>query len=495
MNQISDSEDRQPCIRLKDVGKAYRMWDRRRDRIKNALLRGIWRRNKNAVAEIDSEAGMASAGTRHRSWRGSYRDFLALKNVSFEVYRGQCVGIVGMNGSGKSTLLQVITGILEPNMGTVDVQGRVSALLELGSGFDPEFTGRENAYLNASILGLTREQIDSRFEEVESFARIGQFMDQAVKTYSSGMVLRLAFAVQILIDPDILVVDEALAVGDISFQRKCFARLEQLRAKGTTILFVSHDMGSVMNLCDTALLLHQGRLIAQGNPAAVANAYHRFIHAPPDARDRIVAEINLELNHAGGPLEGGLHHSDNHPAPDEENQEPIDPDYFDIDLRNDTRLDFEEQGARIFRIRILNEDNQRVNLLRRREFYTLVYTVEFHSDQERVNFAMLIKTIHGNDLGGSRSHPAFRPLSHVDAGSRYEVRFRFQCLLNPEAYCMNAGVEGDVDEKPSYLHRVIDACLFRVLPERDILPTSTVDFLIEPSLEEVEAEALLTSAS
>ncbi len=193
--------------------------------------------------------------------RKHHQDFLALHDVSFEVERGETFCIVGENGSGKSTLLQIVAGILQPSAGAVEVSGRVSALLELGAGFNPEFTGRDNVYLNGSILGLTTRQIDGRYKDIETFAEIGEFINQPVKTYSSGMVVRLAFAVAINVDPEILLVDEALAVGDIYFRQRCMRKVHELRARGITILFVSHAVSDVKAIGDRALWLDHGRVV------------------------------------------------------------------------------------------------------------------------------------------------------------------------------------------------------------------------------------------
>lgn len=201
------------------------------------------------------------------------RDFLALEDVSFAVERGQTFCIVGQNGSGKSTLLQMVAGILQPSAGSVAVNGRVSALLELGAGFNPEFSGRDNVYLNGSILGLTTRQIDQRYKEIEAFAEIGQFIDQPVKTYSSGMVVRLAFAVAINVDPEILLVDEALAVGDIYFRQRCMRKVHELRSRGITILFVSHAVSDVKAIGDRAMWLDRGRVVDLGDPDRVVAKY------------------------------------------------------------------------------------------------------------------------------------------------------------------------------------------------------------------------------
>jgi len=209
-----------------------------------------------------------------RSFRTYYRDFWALKDVSFEVKRGEVLGVIGRNGAGKSTLLQIICGTVTPTSGAVEVRGRVAALLELGAGFNPEFTGRENVYLNASIMGLTRDETDRAFYDILAFSELAEFIDEPVKTYSSGMYVRLAFAVAIHTNPDVLIVDEALSVGDVAFRNKCIRRVQDLRAQGTTILFVSHDLSTLQLICDRAIWLEKGAIKAAGDPVAVSQNYH-----------------------------------------------------------------------------------------------------------------------------------------------------------------------------------------------------------------------------
>ena len=235
-----------PAIRLDGVGKCYEIYDRPIHRLKQTLYRGR---------------------------RRFFREFWALRGVSFEVARGESLGIVGRNGSGKSTLLQIIAGTLQPTEGSVAVSGRVTALLELGSGFNYEFTGRENVFLNGAILGVSQREMAERFDEIASFADIGEFIDRPVKTYSTGMALRLAFAVQVLLDPEILIVDEALSVGDAAFQIKCMRRMRALVERGVSVLFVSHDVNSVRMLCDRALWLETGEVRQLGPAADVTARY------------------------------------------------------------------------------------------------------------------------------------------------------------------------------------------------------------------------------
>jgi ABC-type polysaccharide/polyol phosphate transport system ATPase subunit len=209
-----------------------------------------------------------------RSLKTYYRDFWALKNVSVEIKRGEVLGVIGRNGAGKSTLLQIICGTVTPTSGTVEVNGRVAALLELGAGFNPEFTGRENVYLNASIMGLTAAETEGIFPDIVAFSELADFIDEPVKTYSSGMFMRLAFAVAIHTNPDVLIVDEALSVGDVAFRNKCIKRVQELRATGTTILFVSHDLSTLQLICDRAIWLEKGEIKAVGDPVAVTQNYH-----------------------------------------------------------------------------------------------------------------------------------------------------------------------------------------------------------------------------
>jgi lipopolysaccharide transport system ATP-binding protein len=260
-----------PQIKVESVDKVYRIWSHPRARLTGSL-----------AGKLAASPGLPSFIRRPaKAYSNSvYKEFFALKNVSFSVNRGETVGIIGRNGSGKSTTLKIIAGTLQPTAGNVAVNGRVAAMLELASGFEHEFTGRENVFLSAAILGLSRQETEDRFDDIAAFADIGEFLDQPVKTYSSGMLVRLAFAVHTTIDPEILIIDEALSVGDETFRRKCFARLDKLKERGTTILFVSHDLGSVVNLTERALFFHQGEIVMEGSPKAVSAEYQRFCHVP-----------------------------------------------------------------------------------------------------------------------------------------------------------------------------------------------------------------------
>ncbi|MFZ5698840.1 MAG: ABC transporter ATP-binding protein [Pseudomonadota bacterium] len=269
------------AIRVQGLSKCYQIYETPSDRLKQFVAPRLQRL-------VGRPAGQY------------FREFWALKDVSFEVRKGETVGIIGRNGSGKSTLLQIICGTLSPTSGSVETFGRIAALLELGSGFNPEFTGRENVYLNAAVLGLSKEEVDARFDAIAAFADIGEFIEQPVKTYSSGMFVRLAFAIQANVDPEILIVDEALAVGDAYFVHRCMARFHELQEKGTTIVFVSHDASAVKRLCARALWFKNGHLILDGNATVVVDAYLQDLFGLDDKKTSGTAVVLSEEKISGG---------------------------------------------------------------------------------------------------------------------------------------------------------------------------------------------------
>jgi lipopolysaccharide transport system ATP-binding protein len=269
-------------ISAEQLSKTYRIWSAPAARISTPLL--------EASARVFPRQSRPAAALTRRAARG-YRDFHALQPLSFTIRRGEATGIIGRNGSGKSTLLQLIAGTLSPTTGRVQVGGRVAALLELGSGFNPEFTGRENVFLNGAILGVSRTEMQAKFDEIAAFADIGDFIEQPVKTYSSGMMMRLAFAVAVSVQPDVLIIDEALSVGDVFFGQRCFQRIREIVHRGATLIFVSHDMAAVQRLCDRGLLLHQGKLVYDGSPEECVSRYFN-LHQP-----RRVAPQGLDGQH------------------------------------------------------------------------------------------------------------------------------------------------------------------------------------------------------
>lgn len=441
----------EPVLAVKGLAKCFHVYDDPKDRLLQMLCRGR---------------------------RTFYREFWALHPLSFEVYQGETVGIVGRNGSGKSTLLQLICGTLNPTQGYATVEGRIAALLELGAGFNPDFTGRDNVYLNGAILGLTREAIEARFDSIAEFSEIGDFMDQPVRSYSSGMALRLAFSVAIHVEPDILVVDEALSVGDERFQRKCFSKIESIREQGATILFVSHAASQVIQLCDRALLLDQGELIDMGSPKAVISHYQQLLYAPPDQRGSIRTQL---LSRKGGPQGGeiaeALSPSAHEVTPDGERQHP----FLDPHLIPTSTVALVSRGAEILNPQIMTLDGRPVNHLLAGERYQYAYTVRFSSLCLGVRFGMMIKLVSGTELGGgTTSRETQDLLAEAPAGALVEVKFDFHCCLNPGTYFMNAGVLGDVEGEEVFLHRLLDALMFRVLPGGARHQTGVVDFDCSP---------------
>lgn len=442
------STDSAPAITVRQLGKCYRIYDRPQDRLKQALRLG---------------------------GRQYFREFWALRGVDLDIRRGETVGIVGRNGSGKSTLLQMICGILAPTTGTVDIRGRVAALLELGAGFNPEFTGRENVFMNGAILGLSQAEVARRYDEIVAFSELAEFIDRPVKTYSSGMFVRLAFAVATSCDPDILVVDEALAVGDEAFQRKCYARLERMREQGATILFVSHSAGTVLQLCESACLLDQGELLLSGSPRSVITAYQRLINASPKQAGRIRQEIvqgiaNSSTNAATPSPSPMVQAAANELRPG-----------FDPHLQSKSCTEYEPRGARISRPRITTLDGEQVNLLVPREEYILRYSVEFFQPTLRARFGTMIKGISGSELGGTATQG--HQCEYVSAGERVEVCMRFRCLLPPSVYFMNVGVRGTLEQDEVVLHRLVDVLAFRVISDGSEQVQGMFDFLFTPTVE------------
>ncbi|MEQ9822801.1 MAG: ABC transporter ATP-binding protein [Puniceicoccaceae bacterium] len=274
---MSESE-KEIVVSAAGLGKSYRIWKDPSARLKAPLVQGL-RKFLGRGSDLVGGKGISAPIGRIFNKTTYYHDFCALKGVDLTLYRGDSIGIIGRNGSGKSTLLQLIAGTLTPSEGNVSTKGRLAALLELGAGFNDEFTGRENVYLNGAILGLSRLEIDERFDRICEFANIGEFIDQPIKTYSSGMRVRLAFAVQAEVDPDILIVDEALAVGDIRFTMKCIRRMRQLiEERNTTLLFVSHDLSSIVNFCKEVIWIHDGEIIRRGDPRTITVEYSNFMH-------------------------------------------------------------------------------------------------------------------------------------------------------------------------------------------------------------------------
>jgi homopolymeric O-antigen transport system ATP-binding protein len=369
------------ALRVEGVSKQYRIYAKPGDRLKESFTRGRWKR---------------------------HQEFWALRDVSFEIEQGTTTGIIGANGSGKSTLLQIITGTLDPTHGSVFYDGRIAALLELGAGFNPEFTGIENVFMNASLMGFSRRQTEALLPEIERFAEIGPFIHQPVKTYSSGMYVRLAFSVAVVSDPEILIVDEALAVGDAVFQHRCFRRIEEIQKKGSTILFVSHDPGAVRALCSRAILLNAGSVVADGEPPAVLNRYQRLIMAREEAYDR-----SLE---ADGETKAEAEETDEDRLP------------LQYTFRHGDR------SAEVVRVELLDAALNRIEIVESGEPVYVRMRVRFWSDIDEPVCGFLIRNRHGIHLYGTNTQLQQLRLGPVRAGETVEVTFAFKCRLAPDSY-------------------------------------------------------------
>jgi lipopolysaccharide transport system ATP-binding protein len=415
--------------------------------------------------------------------------FWALQDINLQVYKGQTLGIIGRNGSGKSTLLQIIVGTLTPTTGTVEVNGRISALLELGSGFNPEFTGRQNIFFNGQLLGLTPKEIEAKYDEIVAFADIGDFIDQPVKTYSSGMYIRLGFAVATSADPDILVVDEALSVGDEAFQRKCFSRIHQIQDRGGTILFVSHSATSVIQLCDSAILMDQGERLIQHRPKMVISKYQKMIYAEAEEAKRLREEIQeipslepIQASVKSIQLSPNITNHNGQQTTESNSSESDYKDYYDPNLKPDHPIRYPSRGASISDPHITTLDEQRVNHLISRKTYIYRYIVEFFKPASHVRFGMLIKTVSGFELAGASCLATSKSIKYIEPGTKMAIDFEFKCLLAPNVYFLNAGVSGIVEGEFTYLDRCIDVGMFRVQPCESSCVTGIVDLLVEPRL-------------
>jgi ABC-type polysaccharide/polyol phosphate transport system ATPase subunit len=322
-----------------------------------------------------------------------------LRDVSISVERGEILGIVGPNGSGKSTLLQIVSGILKPSTGRVAVQGRVAALLELGAGFNPEFTGRENVFINGEIMGLSRPELERAFPRIAEFAGIGEFMDRPVKEYSSGMYVRLAFATAIHVEPEILIVDEALAVGDAMFANRCIQKFEELKQRGVTVLFVSHDLGLVKRLAHRAVLLLNGRLEAEGSPRDVVNRYVGLV----------VERQKRAAEDGGAQLPSSFRHGDG--------------------------------ASEIVRVDLLNCNGELSTTVMTGEPVTVRVTARFREEAADPIVGILIRNRLGIDVFGTNTRIERRELGAFRAGEALEIDFRFECLLTQQEYTITAAMQ------------------------------------------------------
>lgn len=381
------------------------------------------------------------------------REFWALRDINLEIPKGQTVGIVGRNGSGKSTLLQIIAGTLSPTKGNLNVKGRISALLELGSGFNPEFTGRQNVFFNGRLLGLTQQEIENRFDEIAGFADIGDFIEQPVKTYSSGMFVRLAFAVAVNVDPEILIVDEALAVGDVVFQHRCMRRMRALMDSGVTTLFVSHDSGAIKTLCNSAVMINDGQIYITGLPNAVIIDYLKLV-------------TDLELGLSTPDLE-----SDKKVQIKEENSAEkiaVNSSISELNSNEQYKAEFKRRGsgkARIEKVNLLNslgEDAGESPVFGFNEEVTLAVSVKAYEPLQSCIIGFFVCDKNGNELIGSNTLEENIRIRNMEADETLEILFKFHLPLRTSSYSIT--VAGSENYESLTFDWIDNAMVFQVLP-------------------------------
>jgi ABC-type polysaccharide/polyol phosphate transport system ATPase subunit len=392
------------ALRVQSVSKRYRIYERPNDRLREMLTRGHWKR---------------------------HREFWALKEISFEIEAGTATGIIGPNGSGKSTLLQIMTGTLEPTHGSVWHEGRIAGLLELGAGFNSEFTGIENIFMNAALMGFSRSETEALLPEIERFAEIGPFIHQPVKTYSSGMYVRLAFSVAISASPQILIIDEALAVGDAVFQHRCMRRIKELKESGVTIFFVSHDPAAIRYLCSRAILLNGGQMVADGKPVDVLNRYQKLIMEREEAFQADVSpsgEGSSSHRKAHAPLSYTYRHGDG--------------------------------SAEVVSIELLDAMHCRVEIVETGVPVSVRMRVMFHQDIKNPVFGFLIRNRHGVQVYGTNTEQQQLSLGEVAKGELVEIVFAFECWLGTDFYSVSCAAHSSAIFEEGIGYDWLDGALF-----------------------------------
>ena len=414
------------AIRVDDVSKLYKLYDKPSDRLKESL--GLTRKKL-------------------------YKEHYALHNVSFDVKRGETVGIIGTNGSGKSTILKIITGVLNPSGGHVEIDGRISALLELGAGFNMEYTGIENIYLNGTMIGFSREEIDAKMQDILDFADIGDFVHQPVKTYSSGMFVRLAFAVAINIDPEILIVDEALSVGDVFFQAKCYKKFEDFKKMGKTILFVSHDLGSISKYCDRVVLLNRGKKLAEGTPKEMVSMYKRIMVNQDKAEE--IAAHQMDMS-----------------SLEEEDEKEIKEAACEGHWKNHYNLnpDVDEYGngaAEIEDFAIIDENGNYTNAIVKGTRFRLKSKVKFKQDVHDPIFTYTFKNIQGVAITGTNTMYEKKDVPLAKEGETYVATFEQDMFLQGGEYLLSMSCTGYRDGEFQVYHRLYDVCNVTVVSDKN----------------------------
>lgn len=404
------------AIRVDHVSKVYKLYDKPTDRVKESL--GLTRKKLS-------------------------RDHYALNDLNFTVHRGETVGIIGTNGAGKSTILKIITGVLNPSSGKVDINGRISALLELGAGFNMEYTGIENVYLNGTMIGFSKEEIDAKMDDILKFADIGDFVYQPCKTYSSGMFVRLAFAVAINIEPEILIVDEALSVGDVFFQAKCYKKFEEFKKAGKTILFVSHDLSSISKYCDRVVLLNKGTKLAEGSPREMVDMYKKLLVNQLDDEDN---SLESDGNSVSGDSDKIW-----------KSQLTLNPDI----------QEYGEKQAEIIDIAVIDEKRKITNVLEKGSLFTVKMKVLIKSRLNDPIFALTIKNLQGTDIAGTNTFYEGIDTGEIEAGETRIITFKQRMDLQGGNYLLSFGCTGYIAGEFHVFHRLYDFCNITVVSEKN----------------------------
>ncbi len=413
------------AIRVADLTKIYKLYNRPRDRFMESL-------------------GLARG-------RVLSRDHYALRHVNFDVKRGETVGIIGTNGSGKSTILKIITGVLGATQGEVQVNGRISALLELGAGFNMEYTGIENVYLNGTMIGFSKEEIDAKLQDILDFADIGEFVNQPVKTYSSGMFVRLAFAVAINIDPEILIVDEALSVGDVFFQSKCYRKFEEFKQMGKTILFVSHDLSSISKYCDRVVLLNKGEMLAEGAPNKMVDLYKKLL----------VNQLDLNT------LEAKKDETQE-AAPDQQEEPAEDGGMWTPTFGVNPNInEYGDRLAEIVGFNILDSEGRSSNTIEKGSECTIVMKVLFHGRVDDPIYAFTITDLKGTDITGTNSLFEKTSVKAMDDGEIQEISFKQKMDMQGGEYMLSLGCTGYNGIEFVVHHRLYEACNLTIVSTKN----------------------------
>ena len=431
------------AIQVTDVEKVYKLYDKPSDRLKEAL--GIGR------------------GKHHREHH-------ALKGINLTIRQGECVGIIGTNGSGKSTILKIITGVLNPTRGKVTVNGRISALLELGAGFNNEYNGIENIYLNGTMIGFTEKEIDEKLDSILEFADIGEYVHQPVKTYSSGMFVRLAFAVAINIDPEILIVDEALSVGDVFFQAKCYHKFEEFKEMGKTIVFVSHDLSSISKYCDRVVLLNQGTKLGEGSAKEMIDTYKQVLvgqyAAPEPEHERLVDDEQLRSAAVGKKACSGQDKAPDETSGDAEGKVSAVPAGSGI-VENPELLEYGSKKAVIKEYYICDEKGTTTSAILKGNRFTIHMKVQMMENIQAPIFAFTIKNVRGTEITGTNTMFEKAFLEPVAAGEEYEVNFTQEMNLQGGEYLLSLGVTGYEEDDFTVYHRLYDVLNLTVISDKN----------------------------